>query len=201
MSHLDCRVPPINDLDSLSERQKQLQERLGRRGKNPKNIYRTLLRFPDFLAAMLPLGGRAADSSLLTPRLREFVILRTAWRCDCEYEWAQHTEIARKAGLTDEEIERIGADPAAASLGEEERMVMRAVDDLFENANLTTSSWDWLKARYDEDTIVDIIATCGFYTMLAWQLRSLGVQIEEGRAGYPVHLKALKATEQQAANP
>lgn len=192
MTSLKCRVPPIEDLSMLTERQEKLRERLGRRGAAPKNIYRTMLRFPEIWAAMMPLGGRVADTSQISPRLREFIILRTAWRCDCEYEWAQHAEIARQAGLSDTEIEDIALFPSEGLLGATERMILKAVDELYDDALISDTSWTALADAFDEETIVDLIATCGFYNLLAWQLRSLGVQIEEGRAGYPARLQALK---------
>lgn len=193
MTSLKCRIPPIEDLSTLTKRQEQLRERLGRRGTSPKNIYRTMLRFPEIWAAMMPLGGRVADTSKLSARLREFIILRTAWRCDCEYEWAQHAEIARAAGLTDEEIEAIGLFPEHGSLQATPRMLLKAVDELFDDALISDQSWADLSSAFGEEAIVDLVATCGFYNLLAWQLRSLGVQIEEGRAGYPARLKELKA--------
>lgn len=43
-------------------------------------------------------GGKACA------RQRELLILRTAWRCRCDYEWGTHLRMGRVARLTDEEI-------------------------------------------------------------------------------------------------
>lgn len=192
MTNPACRVAPIENLDQLSAQQEKLRARLGRRGAAPKNIYRTLLRFPDFLEAMLPLGARAADVSGLSAPLREIVILRTAWRCDAEYEWAQHVEIARRAGLNEAQIVRIALDPLSPSWNAAEHVVLKAVDNLFDSHMLSNETWQSLRQQFDETTIVDLIATCGFYNMLAWQLGSLGVQIEDGRPGYSAELRAFR---------
>jgi len=192
VSQMQPRVPPLTDLDALSPQQNKLRQRLGRRGEDPKNIFRTLLRFPDFMAAMMPLAAHCADAGGLTPRLRELVILRSAWRCDCEYEWAQHAETALAAGLSAAQIEAVAAGAFAAEWLPQERLVLRAVDELHEADCICDATWAALDAFYGEATIVDLIATCGFYHMLAWQLRSLGVPIEPGRPGFSPTLRRLR---------
>ena len=49
------------------------------------------------------------------------MILRVAWLCRSEYEWGQHIEIGRTAGLSDDEMRRIAADPSADAWSEWER--------------------------------------------------------------------------------
>ena len=54
------------------------------------------------------LAGRAALTSKVLPvRLRELVVLRTAYLIDCPYELGQHRDLARTAGVTRAEINAI----------------------------------------------------------------------------------------------
>ena len=54
------------------------------------------------------------DSSL-SPRVRELLILRTAWLHGSDVIWRERVPFARKAGLTNEEIRKIAQGPAAAA--------------------------------------------------------------------------------------
>jgi 4-carboxymuconolactone decarboxylase len=44
---------------------------------------------------------------MLSPRIREVALLRVVLRRDCDYLWSHHLPIARRAGLTDHEIDTI----------------------------------------------------------------------------------------------
>ena len=54
------------------------------------------------------LAGRALLTSPVLPvRLRELVVLRTAYLMDCPYELGQHRDVARTAGVGSDEINAI----------------------------------------------------------------------------------------------
>ena len=66
----------------------------------PMHIFTTLARAPgDLFRRWLGFGG-ALLGGTLPARLREVVILRTAYRFDGRYEWAQHIELAERAGVS-----------------------------------------------------------------------------------------------------
>src|SRR6266513_185475 len=110
------RIPPL----PAGERDEQAQELLGGVGTltgPASNIFDTLVRHPGLFRRWLPFGGKLLTGKLPT-RDRELLILRTGWHCRSDYEWGQHVLIARSAGITDEEIERIAAGPAAPGWGD-----------------------------------------------------------------------------------
>lgn len=187
---MTSRVSPVPDPSLLAPEDQALLSRLGYRGE--KNIFRTLIRFPAFLRAMLPLATHCAQASELSPRLREVAILRTAWRGDCEYEWAQHDEAAARAGLSAGEIEAVAIAPIGFGWGPAERLVLESVDALFDLGEIPGRLWtDW-RDGLGEQALVDLIALCGFYRMLGAQLRSLGVELEPGQDGYSATLRAAR---------
>jgi 4-carboxymuconolactone decarboxylase len=71
-----------------------------------------------------------AVNGALPPRLRELAILRTGWLCHSEYEWGQHTVLARRVGLSDEEIARVKSGPESGGWTELESVMLCAVDEL-----------------------------------------------------------------------
>ena len=98
------RLKPQSD-DELAP---EVRERFG--DQPMLNIFRTLAHHPDLLRRWLVFGNHILSKSTLSPRDREIAILRIGWLCQAEYEWGQHVLIAKRSDITDEEIERIGAD-------------------------------------------------------------------------------------------
>ena len=75
------------------------------------NIFATLARHPRLFKRWSAFGGTLLYRGTLPERERELLILRTGYLCRAHYEWGQHVDIARAAGLIDEEIARVADRP------------------------------------------------------------------------------------------
>ena len=171
------RIPPIPP-DERTEEQREL---LGSVGLDTEaNIFTTLVRHPKLFRRWLGFSGRLLMRSGLTPRDRELVILRVAWRCQAEYEWGQHVPIARQAGLDDEEIRRVAAGPEAEGWTDDERTLLRAVDELHDDHRIGDTTWSALAARYGTEELIELPMLAGHYALLAGTLNSLGVPLDAG---------------------
>jgi hypothetical protein len=71
--------------------------------------------------------------SSLDDRWRELLILRTGWLCKSGYEFAQHSRLAARAGMTRDEIERIKVSPVSAHWSHQERTLLASADELHSN--------------------------------------------------------------------
>jgi 4-carboxymuconolactone decarboxylase len=177
------RIPPL----PASERDEQTQELLGGVDGTTfpaSNIFDTLVRHPGLFRRWLPFGGKLLAGKL-PARERELLILRTGWHCQSPYEWGQHVLIARAAGLTDAEIDRVKQGPDAPGWDEFERALLTAADELHDDAFIGEATWAALAARYDERQLIEVPMLVGHYHMVAFTLNSLGVQREEGVPGLP----------------
>src|SRR5665213_240655 len=81
----------------------ELLEDLTKSRKKDLNIFRILSVQPDLLARFADLGAQLS-SGVLSPRLRETAILRTAALCASGYEWEQHLVRAHRSGLNKNQI-------------------------------------------------------------------------------------------------
>ncbi len=116
--------------ESWTEEQRAIVEPMLARGP-VLNIFRTLLNHPAAAKAFLVWGGYVLSrKGTLPPREREIVILRTGFLCRSGYEWTQHVPIARRAGLTDDEIARIKLGADAPGWSAPDAALLRATDDL-----------------------------------------------------------------------
>jgi 4-carboxymuconolactone decarboxylase len=178
------RVPPLHPKDWTPEQRKLIASHTDTT-QPVLNLYAALLNHPGMYAARLKFGSYLQRDSLLPAKTRELVIMRTAWLARAEYEWGHHVESARKAGLSDAEIQRIAAGPDAPGWSDEQAAVLRAVDELRREAFITDRTWKALAKHYDTKKLFEIIFTSGGYTMTALAINSLGVQLEPGYPSLP----------------
>ncbi len=175
-------TPRIAPLDR-EQMDPELRERFG---DGPVlNIFKTLAHHPKLLKRWLVFGNHVLAKSSLPPRERELVILRIGWLCRAEYEWAQHVVIGRGSGLEDAEIERITEGPDAAGWSEDDRVLLRATDELHADAFVSDATWKALSERWSTEQLIDLVFTIGQYNLVSMALNTLGVQLDPGLAGFP----------------
>lgn len=177
------RIPPLPERER-DEQARELLEGVSAAGAPAANIFSTLVRHPGLFRRWLPFGGKLLGGGKLPARDRELLILRTGWLCRAEYEWAQHREIAKSIGITDEEIARVREGPAAA-WEPFETTLLKAADELHADARISDRTWAALAERYDEKQLIEVPMLVGHYHMVAFTLNSLGVAREEGVPGLP----------------
>ncbi len=149
------------------------------------NLIRTLSHHPPLMEAWGPFGGYVLRGSTLPDRDREMVILRTAWLNEAEYEWGHHARAARAAGMTDEEIRNIAVGGNAGPWTSFERYLLGAADELHRRSAISERTWAFLKARYTDQQMIDLVFTVGQYRMVSMVLRSIQVEPDEGLEPFP----------------
>jgi 4-carboxymuconolactone decarboxylase len=147
------------------------------------NIFSTLVRHPELFRNWLPLPGQLMNGGTLPDRHRELLILRAVWLCNGEYPWAQHREISRSLGISDEEISRV-REGATADWDPFESSLLKAVDELHAIGGISDATWEALSQRYDERQLIELPMLVGHYCMVAFVTNSLKVPLEPGLAGF-----------------
>jgi alkylhydroperoxidase family enzyme len=171
---------PVLDPAERSDRQRDLLEPSQRAGRT-FNVLSTLVRHPDLLERWQAFAGHVmGPTSTLPPREREILILRIGWLNQSEYEFGQHVLFGRRAGLSDEEIDRVKLGPEAPGWSAFDAALCRAADDLHGEGILRDETWRALAERYDEKQLIDVVFTVGQYNLVSWVLNSLGVELDEG---------------------
>jgi 4-carboxymuconolactone decarboxylase len=176
------RLEPLAE-ENWDDETREMLERL-KVGGRVFNIFRTLAANPKLLNKWLVFGDYILNKSTLPPRERELLILRVGWLCRAEYEWGQHVVIGKRAGLTDEEIDRVKDGPDATGWSEFDATLLRAADELRAQAFISDAVWNALAATYDERQLLDLIFTVGQYNLVSMALNTLGVRLDEGIAGF-----------------
>ena len=170
------RIAPLEKAD-WTEDQAELLSRY-ETDQGVLNIYRTIGRNPAAARAFLGWGRFVRLGTSLSQTQSELVILRIGWLCKSGYEFTQHARLALKEGLTPEEIERIKIGPASPLWSEEQRLLLRAADELHQTYFIADGTWEALKAHLTEEQMMDLVYVVGHYTQVCMILNTFGVQVE-----------------------
>jgi alkylhydroperoxidase family enzyme len=129
------------------------------------NAVATYLNHPALADHILPYEHYASADSTLPPRHRALVVLRTAWLTRSNYLWAHKAPVARRAGLTADELTRVAQGPDAKGWDAFEATVLRAADELHVDSFISDATWKALSARYDTNQLVDLVDAVGVMTL------------------------------------
>jgi len=180
------RVPPLeeskwdDDARSLIEGWRKLNNT-----KGVINILATMANYSKLYNRWRVFGNHVLYKSSLPLREKEILILRTGWLCNSKYEWAQHSLIGMRVGLSEAEILRIKEGPDAEGWSSFESTLLRAADELYVDSFVSDSTWEELAKKYNTQQLLDVVFTVGQYNLTAMALNSLGIQLEKGMKEFP----------------
>ncbi|MGD9958358.1 carboxymuconolactone decarboxylase family protein [Nocardioides sp.] len=154
---------------------------------SPVNIARMWLRYPRLMDAHHVVGRHLmGPESTLSRRERELAILRIGVLRHCDYEFAQHRAFNLEDGvLSEDEVLRVVEGPYAQGWSEADAALLRAVDEMHDDAFISDGTWSALSASWSEEQLMDFIVLVGRYWMVSTMLNCVGVQLEDGRQGLP----------------
>ena len=187
------RIPPL----PVTEWDRSIKDKLGLIDENGNeielsdlqkqvfNVQATLCNHPELMINWNTFAMHIMGTSTLDPRDREILILRIGWLCQAEYEWAQHAVFGREVGLSEEELVQITEGANASGWNEQDATLLRAVDELHNDAFVSETTWQALSKHYNTHQLMDIVFTVGQYNLVSMALNSFGVQLDAGLTGFP----------------
>jgi 4-carboxymuconolactone decarboxylase len=190
----EARLPALRPED-LSAEQRRLYDTLttGPRGAAAGGIevaadgalagpFNALLRHPAVGDSLQALGASLRYSGVLTDRCRELAVLLVAAHHRSRYEWHAHAPLARRAGLSDAQLEdvRTGRTPDVEDAAE--RTVVATVRALLARGDLDDAAYRRAAGTLGDAALVELTALVGYYALLALQLRVFRVPLPVGAA-------------------
>ena len=148
-------------------------------GGPPPAVLTTLGRHRRLFRPWLRFAARLMPFGVLPRRDSELLILRVAHLCDCTYEKFQHERLARRAGLSRDEITRTAEGSSAPGWSPRQAALLRAADELHAERDLSDERWEELRSHLSETELIELPMLVGHYEMLAMTLNSLRVVPEE----------------------
>jgi AhpD family alkylhydroperoxidase len=145
------------------------------------NVYRALANADKVFTGWMLVGHAALTSPVLPVRLRELVVLRTAYLMDCPYELGQHRDVARTAGVSADEIRAVISESnwQDADFEPAELALLHLTTELLSTRNVSAEVFDQVHAALGSEATMEVLMVISRYAGLALMLNALEVDLDE----------------------
>jgi 4-carboxymuconolactone decarboxylase len=164
------------------EAKKIYDEILARRstqGARVGGLYVPLMNHPELAQLIEHLGYYLKFNGKLPREVYQFIVLSIARRIGVAFEWLDHKEHARAAGLSDSLIESIlkvdcGSIPYPYSV------ILDTINVTFEYKSIPQNLQDQMIKLYGVQGLIEVVTLCGFYQMVGEITQAFDVPLPEG---------------------
>jgi alkylhydroperoxidase family enzyme len=120
-------------------------------------------------------------------RTRELIIDRVTARCACEYEWGVHVAAyAKKAGITSDQAYSLGHGSASDPCWyDDDRLALVFANRLHDTGHVDDATWDAVRARFAENTLLELLALVGWYHAISYIANGARVERETWSTPFP----------------
>jgi alkylhydroperoxidase family enzyme len=155
------------------------------RGIAPLLLFRVLARDQRLFSRFM--AGGLLDEGHLTLRQREIVIDRVTARCGSEYEWGVHVAFfARRAGFDEVQLRSLArGGPDDCCWSPDEALLIRLCDALHAGCDVGDALWSGLRAKFDEEAVLELLLLAGFYRTVSYLTNALRLPLEPYAAPFP----------------
>jgi 4-carboxymuconolactone decarboxylase len=176
------RVPPVAKVVEA------LEKRYG--GKisynRPVNIAATMENHRGISEVVAAFTSGLMGTMTMSTRLKELVILRMGWDCECLYEFSQHRMRAEIEGFSDQEIIDITRPIASGEWTALEVTLLQMVDDVYVDDMISDPTWAEMQgAGLSLEECMEYLMLALMYRFVCGFLNTCGVQPEAGAPGWP----------------
>lgn len=142
-----------------------------------------VIRHAELYCAHLELGKRFLSDGEMSIRDRELAILRIGWLSQAPFEWGAHVVIAKRNGISGEEIERVIEGSSASGWSDHDRAIVRAMEELHFDSMITDETWATLAESYNDKQLIELTILAGQYKTVAYLQNSLRLPLSPSKEG------------------
>jgi alkylhydroperoxidase family enzyme len=177
-----ARIPPLEPGQWTPEQRKRFDP--NGTGQPAANVFVTFVRNPPADRVRGPINQHILNATTLSVRQRETLLMRIGVLCRSEYEWAAHSRLGRRAGMTDADVARIVNGPDTGGGDPLELALIRATDDLYRDDTVSGATWSALSRSLDTRQLLDVLIAVGGYRSTSMAINSAGVQLDANMAAF-----------------
>jgi alkylhydroperoxidase family enzyme len=181
---------PILPPEERTRRQQQLLDEMSmvvvdgvRKPREDKPALEILIRHAELYQAHLEVAQKYLSDCEMPIRDRELAILRIAWLSQAPFEWGAHVKIAKRIGITSEEIQRVIVGSSATLWNRHDRAIVRAMEELHFDSMITDATWADLQEFYNDKKLIELTILAGQYKTVAYYQNSLRLPLPEAYIG------------------
>jgi len=154
-----------------------------RKERTDKAALEILLRHAELYEAHMAVAQKLLSDGEITIRDRELAILRLAWLSQAPFEWGSHVVIARRNGVTTEEIARAIVGSTDPGWNERDRAIVRAMEELHYDSMISDETWAALAQFYNDKKLIELVILAGQYKTVAYYQNALRLPLPENNQG------------------
>ena len=179
-------MPHMNPLP-LDDLPADIQERFNfykeTRGFTPNSI-QTMVRRPDIVRAFMQLNQAVLYEGTVPEELKMLASLIASQAAGCRYCQAHMANLSKIYKASDEKISRVWEFETAECVSEAERAALRlAYKGAMSPAQATQEDFDEIYKFFDEEQVVEIVASIALFGFLNRWYDTMATEIEELPAG------------------
>jgi 4-carboxymuconolactone decarboxylase len=144
--------------------------------------FNSFVHQPDLGRRMSALGATVRFATSIERRLSEVAIITVGARWRAEFEWYAHSAMAREFGVPDAVVDAIGRGEDPPFEAEDERAVYTVASQLATRGRLDQAAYDAAHALLGDAGMVELVATCGYYSLISFLLNAFDVPLPDGVA-------------------
>jgi 4-carboxymuconolactone decarboxylase len=142
--------------------------------------YDPWIRSPELAKRAVSFGTYIWGRTTLERRLVELAIIITGRFWEANVEWVSHSRMALEYGVSQEVIDAVFEQRRPETAPKDELVVYDVCRALHETHQLPMEIYQKAVDLFGERGLVEIIATIGYYTMVAMTLNAFDIGLEEG---------------------
>jgi alkylhydroperoxidase family enzyme len=173
------RVAYVEKATAAPEVQKIYEGFESQFGMAVPNVVKALSNSPGLASKVFPLANYFMNQSKLDPRVRELAVLMLMKRCNCEYGFVRHIDIAKKCGLSQEQIDNVGNYQSSPLFTADDKVILGYAEELTTHARVDDDLYARAEKLVGKDHIVDLTGAIAFWNMMARNLNALQVTLEK----------------------
>ncbi|MET0147029.1 MAG: carboxymuconolactone decarboxylase family protein [Ilumatobacteraceae bacterium] len=146
------------------------------------DLVRVTYRNPEMHRGFASLSGRVHSASHVPDRTRELVVLAVAAHLGATFEWEQHAPAARRAGVTEAEIDGLSIGDLSVLDGADRAAVTYAL--AVEDRTVDDGAWAAARAHHSDVELLDLTLLTGFYGLASRLVLAVDIP-SGGESGSP----------------
>ena len=144
----------------------------------PLNVSRMMAGSLDMFEGVTGLARAVFAAADVDVKLRQIIILRAAQLTECTYEWQANVIMSRNAGLTEQEIDRIGTEGPVTALDPIGNLMCRMTDEITRDVAVSDEALQALLDHFGATVTNKLILIASWFNLLSRYLLSTRVPLE-----------------------
>lgn len=166
--------PP--EREALSSEQQAAYDGIVKSRGHVSGPFTVLMHSPTLAGRVAEVGAYVRFESPLPIAVRCLAAILTARARDCRYVWGAWAPQAQRAGISDEIINAVRDRQTPPGLSDEQALVVAAGQQLLDgNHQLSDATYQALLAHFGTQHAVELVATFGYFSLLALPLNAFQV--------------------------